>query len=64
MGKGDASSVEYQPLEFIGRLVPLIPRPWEHLIHFHGVLAARSKLRPLNVPTKKPEGPGCGHQSR
>jgi hypothetical protein len=57
------TSVEYQPLEFVGRLVPLIPRPRAHLIHFHGVLAARSKLRPLIVPTKEAEGSECGHGS-
>ena len=48
-------------MEFSGRLVPLIPRPRKHLIHFHGVLAARSKLRPLIVPTKEADGSECGH---
>ncbi len=47
--------VELEPLEFIARLVPLIPRPRLHLIHFHGVLAPRSRLRPLIVPRKEPE---------
>ncbi len=61
--RNGVTSVEYQPLEFVGRLVPLIPRPRAHLIHFHGVLAARSKLRPLIVPPKEAEGPECGHGS-
>lgn len=33
--------VEFEPLEFLARLVALIPRPRFHLIHFHGVLAPR-----------------------
>ena len=38
------------PLEFMQRLAALVPRPWLHLIRFHGVLAANAKLRPLVVP--------------
>lgn len=34
----------------------MIPRPRLHLIHFHGVLAPRSRLRPLIVPCQESEG--------
>ncbi|MCI1193369.1 transposase [Calidifontimicrobium sp. SYSU G02091] len=37
-------------LEFMQRLAALVPRPWLHLIRFHGVLAPNAKLRPLVVP--------------
>ncbi len=42
------------PLEFMQRLAALVPRPWLHLIRFHGVLAPNAKLRPLVVPQAPP----------
>jgi len=54
--------VDYAPLEFLERLVPLIPRPRLHLIHFHGVLAPRSRMRPLIVPRQESEDTACGHR--
>lgn len=53
--------VELDPLEFLERLVPLIPRPRLNLIHFHGVLAPRSRLRSLVVPRPNAVDDGCGH---
>jgi len=38
------------PLEFMQRLAALVPRPRQHLIRFHGVLAPNGKLRALVVP--------------
>jgi hypothetical protein len=35
----------YEPLDFLAKLAALIPRPHKNLVLFHGVLAARSKLR-------------------
>jgi len=37
-------------LEFMQRLVVLVPRPRLHLIRFHGVLAPHAKLRATIVP--------------
>jgi hypothetical protein len=37
------------PLEFMQRVVALVPRPRLHLIRFHGVLAPNAKLRALVV---------------
>ena len=49
------------PLEFMQRLVALVPRPRLHLIRFHGVLAPNAKLRalvvPLVVPQEVPQSP-------
>jgi hypothetical protein len=40
----------YSPLEFIEKLVSLIPRPRIHLIRFFGILAPHAKCRSLVVP--------------
>ena len=55
--------VEYSPLEFLERLVSLVPLPRLHLIHFHGVLAPRSRLRARVVPTPRRTDGDCGHQT-
>ena len=39
------SHMDFEPLEFIGRLTALIPRPHKNLVVYHGVLAARSSWR-------------------
>ena len=44
--------VVLSPMEFIGRLVALVPRPRTNLTRFHGVLSPNSKLRQLVVPEK------------
>ncbi len=44
------TSVVFEPLDFIARLVTAIPPPRAHLLRFHGVLAAHAKLRSLMVP--------------
>jgi hypothetical protein len=33
------TTLTFEPLAFIGRLVPLIPAPRSHQIRYHGVLA-------------------------
>ena len=37
--------IAYEPLDFLAKLAALIPRPHKNLVLYHGVLAARSKLR-------------------
>jgi hypothetical protein len=48
------SHLVFEPLEFIGRLAALIPRPHKNLVVYHGVLAARSKLRARVVAYGRP----------
>ena len=55
------------PMEFIGRLAALVPRPRVNLTRFHGVFSPNSKLRERVVPAKsgqdassKPKGYGLG----
>lgn len=40
------------PLEFIGRLAALVPKPRVNLTRFHGVFSPNSKLREKVVPAK------------
>lgn len=47
-------SLLYDPVDFIGLLAAIIPRPRSHLLHYHGVLAAGAKLRPLIIPAPNP----------
>ena len=44
--------VVLSPLEFIGRLAALIPKPRVNLTRFHGVFSPNSKLRKKVVPAK------------
>ena len=46
------SHVVLSPMEFIGRLVALVPKPRVNLTRFHGVFSSNSKLREYVVPTK------------
>jgi hypothetical protein len=48
----------YEPLDLLAKLAALIPRPQKNLIQYHGVLAARSKLRARVVAYRRnPEAP-------
>jgi hypothetical protein len=42
--------VVFDPVEFLGRLAVLVPRPRVNLILYHGVLGARAAWRPEVVP--------------
>jgi len=46
------SHVVLSPMEFMGRLAALVPRPRVNLTRFHGVFSPRSKLREYVVPGK------------
>jgi len=46
------SHVVLSPMEFMGRLAALVPRPRVNLTRFHGVFSPRSKLRAHVVPVK------------
>ncbi len=46
------SHVVLSPMEFMGRLAALVPRPRVNLTRFHGVFSPNSKLREYVVPQK------------
>ena len=45
--------VIFEPLDFISRLVALVPEPRVNLIRFHGVFAPNSHYRALVKPAKR-----------
>ena len=47
--------VVLSPMEFIGRLAALVPKPRVNLTRFHGVFSSNSKLRKQVVPRKPVE---------
>jgi hypothetical protein len=46
--------VVFEPVEFLGRLAVLVPRPRVNLILYYGVLGARAAWRPEVVPRPAP----------
>ena len=48
--------VVLSPMEFMGRLAALVPKPRVNLTRFHGVFSPRSKLRKRVVPGKQEGG--------
>jgi hypothetical protein len=50
--KDGTEAVLLEPLDFIARLVALVPPPRFHMLRYHGVLAANAKVRGEVVPQK------------
>jgi hypothetical protein len=48
--------VLFEPLDFIARLVALVPKPRVNLTRFHGVFAPNSKYRARVTPAKRGKG--------
>jgi hypothetical protein len=48
--------VIFEPLDFIARLVALVPKPRANLIRFHGVFAPNSAHRAQVMPAKRGNG--------
>ncbi|MBU0550087.1 transposase [Myxococcota bacterium] len=46
----------FDPLDFIARVVALIPAPRSHLVRYHGVFAPASPLRPALVRVAAEDG--------
>ena len=46
------SHVVLSPMEFMGRLAALVPKPRVNLTRFHGVFSPNSRLREFVVPAK------------
>jgi len=45
--------VIFEPLDFVSRLVALVPKPRVHLTRFHGVFAPNSKYRAKVTPARR-----------
>ena len=58
-----STHVVYEPLDFVAKLAALVPRPHKNLVLYHGVLAARSKLRSRVVAYRREAVVGCGESA-
>src|SRR5210317_203414 len=54
--RNGTTHVIFEPLDFISRLVSLIPKPRVNLTRFHGIFAPNSKYRVLVTPAKRGKG--------
>jgi hypothetical protein len=54
--RNGTTHVIFEPLDFISRLVALIPKPGVNLTRFHGVFAPNSKYRAMVTPAKRGRG--------
>jgi len=54
--RNGTEAMTLEPPNFIARLVPFVPAPGTHQLRYHGVLAARSKLRAKIVAARQPDG--------
>jgi hypothetical protein len=55
--RNGAHAVVLDPLDFVARLVALIPPPYFNLVRYHGVFAARATVRREVVPGPVPAQP-------
>jgi len=51
--RNGTTHVIFEPLDFIARLVALVPKPRVNLTRFHGVFAPNSKYRALVAPARR-----------
>lgn len=54
---------DFQPIDFIAKLPPIVPPPRAHLTRFHGIFAPNAKLRAQLTPSGRGNGPPGDEQS-
>ena len=57
--RNGTTHVVFEPLDFISRLVSLVPKPRVNLIRFHGVFAPNSKYRERVTPARRGKRKKC-----
>jgi hypothetical protein len=57
--RNGTTHVVFEPLDFISRLVSLVPRPRVNLTRFHGVFAPNSKYRSKVTPARRGKRKKC-----
>ena len=62
--KDGTRAIELTGLEFIEKLIAIIPQPRIHLTRFHGILAPHSKYRSKIVPKQAVAGEACAHEPK
>lgn len=48
-----ATHILFSPLDFLGKLAALVPRPRHNLVRYHGIFAPNAAMRKLIVPKKQ-----------
>jgi hypothetical protein len=61
---GLTTHVLFSPLDFLGKLAALIPRPRHNLVRYHGVFAPNPRVRKLIVTTKRKKAKRENNQNR
>jgi len=57
--RNGTTHVVFEPLDFISRLVTLVPKPRVNLTRFHGVFAPNSKYRAKVTPARRGNRKKC-----
>ena len=57
--RNGTTHVIFEPLDFIARLVALVPKPRVNLTRFHGVFAPNSKYRSMVTPARRGKRKKC-----
>ena len=57
--RNGTTHVIFEPLDFISRLVSLVPKPRVNLTRFHGVFAPNSKYRAMVTPARRGKRKKC-----
>ncbi len=57
--RNGTTHVIFEPLDFVSRLVSLVPKPRVNLIRFHGVFAPNSKYRARVTPARRGKRKKC-----
>ena len=57
--RNGTTHVIFEPLDFVSRLVSLVPKPRVNLIRFHGVFAPNSKYRARVTPASRGKRKKC-----
>ena len=57
--RNGTTHIIFEPLDFISRLVALVPRPRVNLTRFHGVFAPNSKYRSKVTPARRGKRKKC-----
>jgi hypothetical protein len=57
--RNGTTHIMFEPLDFISRLVALVPRPRVNLTRFHGVFAPNSKYRSKVTPARRGKHKKC-----
>jgi hypothetical protein len=56
------TDIVHDPVDFVGKLAALVPRPGFHHLRYHGIFARRAKLRSLVCNRRTSSTSSCSHR--